>query len=79
MQQTGSQILFRALKEENVDTLFGYPGGASWISMTSCSGRISGTSWSGTTGGLHAADGYARASGKVGVAWLHRDPAPPIR
>ena len=67
---TGAQILLEVLKEQNVDTIFGYPGGfvlniydqiylsSDWLNhVLTCHEQ----------GAAHAADGYARATGKTGV------------
>ncbi len=75
MQQTGSQILFRALKEENVDTLFGYPGGCVMdIYDEMCRQDIRHILVRHEQGAIHAADGYARASGRVGVCLVTSGP-----
>lgn len=75
MQQTGSQVLFRALKEENVDTLFGYPGGCV-MDIYDELGRqdIRHILVRHEQGAVHAADGYARASGRVGVCLVTSGP-----
>jgi len=46
MKLTGAQIMMKVLKEEGVDTIFGYPGGQSSTSMMNWKERISGISWS---------------------------------
>ena len=75
MQQSGSQILFRALKEENVDTLFGYPGGCVMdIYDELCRQDIRHILVRHEQGAIHAADGYARASGRVGVCLVTSGP-----
>ena len=75
MQQTGSQILFQALKEENVDTLFGYPGGCVMdIYDELCRQDIRHILVRHEQGAIHAADGYARASGRVGVCLVTSGP-----
>ncbi|MHB8771569.1 MAG: biosynthetic-type acetolactate synthase large subunit [Syntrophales bacterium] len=75
MQQTGSQILFRALKEEQVDTLFGYPGGCVMDIYDELSRQeIRHILVRHEQGAIHAADGYARASGKVGVCLVTSGP-----
>lgn len=75
MQQSGSQILFRALKEENVDTLFGYPGGCVMdIYDELCRQDIRHILVRHEQGAIHAADGYARASGRVGVGLVTSGP-----
>jgi acetolactate synthase-1/2/3 large subunit len=75
MQQTGSQILFTALKEENVDTLFGYPGGCVMdIYDEMFRQEIRHILVRHEQGAIHAADGYARASGRVGVCLVTSGP-----
>jgi acetolactate synthase-1/2/3 large subunit len=75
MQQTGSQILFRALKEENVDTLFGYPGGCVMDIYDELFRQdIRHILVRHEQGAIHAADGYARASGRVGVCLVTSGP-----
>ncbi len=68
MTMTGAQILLKALKEEGVDTIFGYPGGAV-IDLYDELARneIRHVLARHEQGAVHAADGYARASGKTGV------------
>ena len=75
MQQTGSQILFTALKEENVDTLFGYPGGCVMdIYDELFRQEIRHILVRHEQGAIHAADGYARASGRVGTCLVTSGP-----
>ena len=75
MQQTGSQILFTALKEEKIDTLFGYPGGCVMdIYDELCRQDIRHILVRHEQGAIHAADGYARASGRVGVCLVTSGP-----
>jgi len=75
MQQTGSQVLFTALKEENVDTLFGYPGGCVMDIYDEMSRQqIRHILVRHEQGAVHAADGYARASGRVGVCLVTSGP-----
>ncbi len=75
MQQTGSQILFKALKEEKVDTLFGYPGGSVMdIYDEMFRQNIRHILVRHEQGAIHAADGYARASGRVGVCLVTSGP-----
>jgi len=72
----GSQILIRLLKEHGVDTLFGYPGGAV-IDIYDEFHQTDGLRHilvRHEQGAVHAADGYARASGKVGVALVTSGP-----
>ncbi len=70
MQMTGSQILIECLKEQGVDTVFGYPGGAIlnvYDELYRHRGEIRHILTSHEQGASHAADGYARATGRVGV------------
>ncbi len=70
MQLTGSQIVIECLKEQGVDTVFGYPGGAIlnvYDELYKHSDEIHHVLTSHEQGASHAADGYARATGKVGV------------
>ncbi len=70
MLLNGSEILLECLLEQNVDTVFGYPGGAVlniYDALYKYSDKISHYLTSHEQGASHAADGYARVSGKVGV------------
>ena len=70
MQLTGSQIVIECLKEQGVDTVFGYPGGAIlnvYDELYKHKDEITHILTSHEQGAAHAADGYARATGKVGV------------
>ena len=70
MQMTGSQILMECLLEQKVDTIFGYPGGAIlnvYDEIYKYQDKIKHILTSHEQGASHAADGYARATGKVGV------------
>ncbi|MGE4519146.1 MAG: biosynthetic-type acetolactate synthase large subunit [Desulfobacteraceae bacterium] len=72
---TGAQILWRALKDEGVDTVFGYPGGAVidyYHELTNTDIRHILVRHE--QGAVHAADGYARATRKVGVAMVTSGP-----
>jgi len=72
---TGSQILFKALKEEQVETIFGYPGGAVLdIFDELYRSDVNHILVRHEQGAIHAADGYARASGKVGVCLVTSGP-----
>lgn len=67
---SGSQILIECLKEQGVDTIFGYPGGAVlnlYDELYRHQDEITHILTSHEQGAAHAADGYARATGKVGV------------
>lgn len=70
MQLTGAEILVECLKEQGVDTIFGYPGGAVlyiYDALYKYQKDIRHILTSHEQGAAHAADGYARATGKVGV------------
>ncbi len=70
MKLTGAAIWLECLKEQNVDTIFGYPGGAVlniYDALAKHSHEIRHILPSHEQGAAHAADGYARATGKVGV------------
>jgi len=75
MEMTGAQILMTMLKQEGVDTLFGFPGGAV-IDIYDELARtdIRHVLVRHEQGAVHAADGYARASGKVGVCLVTSGP-----
>ena len=67
---TGAEIVVECLKEQGVDTVFGYPGGAIlniYDALYKHQGEITHILTSHEQGASHAADGYARATGKVGV------------
>ena len=69
MQRTGAQILWECLVREGVRTVFGYPGGASLpIYDAMLDYPVHHVLARHEQGAAHAADGYARASGEVGVA-----------
>lgn len=77
MQLNGSQILIECLKEQGVDTVFGYPGGAIlnvYDELYKHSDEITHILTSHEQGASHAADGYARATGKVGVCFATSGP-----
>ena len=75
MKLTGAQILMKVLKEEGVDTIFGYPGGAVIdIYDELVKTDIRHFLVRHEQGAVHAADGYARASGKVGVCLVTSGP-----
>ena len=70
MQLKGAEIIIECLKEQGVDTVFGYPGGAIlnvYDALYKHSDEITHVLTSHEQGASHAADGYARATGKVGV------------
>ena len=64
---TGAEIVVECLKEQGVDTVFGYPGGAIYDALYQHQNEITHILTSHEQGASHAADGYARATGKVGV------------
>ena len=77
MQLNGSQIIIECLKEQGVDTVFGYPGGAIlnvYDALYKHSDEITHVLTSHEQGASHAADGYARATGKVGVCFATSGP-----
>lgn len=70
MQINGSEIVVECLKEQGVDTVFGYPGGSIlnvYDALYKHQNEITHILTSHEQGAAHAADGYARATGKVGV------------
>ena len=70
MQLTGAEIVVECLKEQGVDVVFGYPGGTIlnvYDALYKHSDEITHILTSHEQGAAHAADGYARATGKVGV------------
>lgn len=77
MQLTGAEIVIECLKEQGVDTVFGYPGGAIlnvYDALYKHSDEINHILTSHEQGASHAADGYARATGKVGVCFATSGP-----
>ena len=73
----GSEIVIECLKEQGVDTVFGYPGGAIlniYDELYKHSNEITHILTSHEQGASHAADGYARATGKVGVCMATSGP-----
>ncbi len=77
MQLTGAQIVIECLKEQGVDTVFGYPGGAIlnvYDELYKHQGEIRHILTSHEQGASHAADGYARSTGKVGVCFATSGP-----
>ena len=77
MQLTGSQIVMECLLEQGVDTVFGYPGGSIlniYDELYRYRDRIHHYLTSHEQGAAHAADGYARATGKVGVCMATSGP-----
>lgn len=77
MQLNGSEIVVQCLKEQGVDTVFGYPGGTIlniYDALYKHSDEIRHILTSHEQGAAHAADGYARATGKVGVCMATSGP-----
>ena len=77
MKITGSQIVIECLVEQGVDTVFGYPGGAIlniYDELYKNENRIRHILTAHEQGASHAADGYARATGKVGVCMATSGP-----
>ena len=76
MQLTGSEIVIECLKEQGVDTVFGYPGGTilNIYDELYKHPEINHILTSHEQGAAHAADGYARATGKVGVCFATSGP-----
>ena len=76
-QLTGSEIVIECLEEQGVDTVFGYPGGTIlnvYDELYKHSSEIHHILTSHEQGAAHAADGYARATGKVGVCMATSGP-----
>ncbi len=77
MQLTGAEIVIECLKEQGVDTVFGYPGGSIlnvYDELYKHSNEIKHVLTSHEQGAAHAADGYARSTGKVGVCFATSGP-----
>ena len=77
MKLTGSEIVIECLKEQGVDTVFGYPGGTIlniYDALYKHQDEIRHILTSHEQGAAHAADGYARATGKVGVCMATSGP-----
>lgn len=77
MELTGSQIVLECLLEQGVDTVFGYPGGTIlniYDELYKYQDKIKHYLTSHEQGAAHAADGYARATGKVGVVMATSGP-----
>ncbi|MBQ7678537.1 MAG: biosynthetic-type acetolactate synthase large subunit [Butyrivibrio sp.] len=77
MQLTGAQIVLECLKEQGVDTIFGYPGGTIlniYDELYKQQDVFRHVLTSHEQGAAHAADGYARATGKVGVCFATSGP-----
>jgi acetolactate synthase-1/2/3 large subunit len=77
LKKTGAEIVFESLKQEGVDTVFGLPGGAVltlYDTMPKYSEEVRHLLMRHEQGAVHAADGYARSSGKVGVCLVTSGP-----
>lgn len=77
MKLSGSEIVIECLKEQGVDTVFGYPGGTIlniYDALYKHESEICHILTSHEQGAAHAADGYARATGKVGVCMATSGP-----
>ena len=77
MKLTGSEIVIECLKEQGVDTVFGYPGGTIlnvYDALYKHSDEIRHVLTSHEQGAAHAADGYARSTGRVGVCMATSGP-----
>ena len=77
MVRTGAEIVIECLKEQGVDVVFGYPGGSIlnvYDALYNHSDEIFHVLTSHEQGAAHAADGYARATGKVGVCFATSGP-----
>ena len=77
MRLNGSEILIECLKEQGVDTVFGYPGGAIlnvYDELYKYQDKIHHVLTAHEQGASHAADGYARATGKTGVVFATSGP-----
>ena len=81
MVRTGAEIVIECLKEQGVDVVFGYPGGSIlnvYDALYKHSDEIFHVLTSHEQGAAHAADGYARATGKVGVCMATSGPGAAI-
>ena len=70
MRLNGSELVMEVLLEHGVDTVFGYPGGAAlniYDALYKYSDKINHVMTAHEQGASHAADGFARATGKTGV------------
>ncbi len=77
MKFTGAQIVIKTLVDRGIDTVFGYPGGAVldiYDELYKNSDKVKHVKTVHEQGACHAADGYARASGKVGVVFATSGP-----
>ena len=77
MQLTGAEIVIECLKEQGVDTVFGYPGGTAlnlYDTLYEYRDKIRHILTAHEQGAAHAADGYSRATGKTGVVFATSGP-----
>jgi acetolactate synthase I/II/III large subunit len=77
MELTGAEIIWECLLREGVDVVFGYPGGAilpTYDALSKYEGRLHHVLVRHEQGATHMADGYARATGRVGVAMATSGP-----
>jgi len=77
LEKTGAEILLECLRQEGVDTIFGFPGGAVlhiYDALMRYAEEIRHVLVRHEQGAIHAADGYARATGKVGVCLVTSGP-----
>ena len=77
MQMTGAKILMECLLEQGVDTVFGYPGGTIlnvYDELYNYGDKVKHILTAHEQGASHAADGYARSTGKVGVCFATSGP-----
>ncbi len=77
MEKNGAQILLEILNENGIDTIFGYPGGAViplYHELYTQYDRFNHVRTSHEQGAIHAADGYARSTGKLGVCFVTSGP-----
>ncbi|MGB3367392.1 MAG: biosynthetic-type acetolactate synthase large subunit [Acidaminobacteraceae bacterium] len=77
MKYSGARVLLERLKKNNVDTLFGYPGGAViplYDELYKVGGDFKHYRTSHEQGAVHAADGFARSTGKIGVCFVTSGP-----
>src|SRR5690554_5061344 len=77
MQITGAEIVMEVLLDQGVDTVFGYPGGAAlftYDALFKYRDQIHHVLTAHEQGASHAADGYARATGKTGVVFATSGP-----
>ncbi len=78
---SGSEIIIKALLDQGVDVVFGYPGGAVLPIYDDLfkQNHLRHVLVRQEGGAVHMAEGYARSTGKVGVVLVTSGPAPPTR